>query len=143
MSYKFQNCVNNRSLRRCPIDGERAKREILEAKKDLESAKASLFLSDDKWAIIKAYFSMFHAFRSLLFRAGYTEKSHECLIIAVEELFIENGKLPSSIVNNIRNAKTAREAADYGCTYGPDTARGAVQDAEEAYRIVEEYIKTG
>ena len=50
---------------------------------------------------------MFHAGKSLLYSVGYDEKSHECVIIAVEELFTTTGKLPSSIVSNIRNAKSA------------------------------------
>ncbi len=105
MSYKFQKCLEKRFFRRTPVDKERATRELLEANKDLESAKMSLQGSDDKWAIIKAYFSMFHAFKSLLYQKGYDEKSHECVIIAVEELFIRTGDLPPAIVENIRTQR--------------------------------------
>jgi uncharacterized protein (UPF0332 family) len=115
------------------------KREVVEAQNDLESSKISLKDSNYKWAIIQAYFSMFHACKSLLYSVGYEEKSHECVIIAVEELFTDTGKLPSSIVSNIRNAKSAREAADYGCTYGGDAALGIIQDAEDACRIISLY----
>lgn len=142
MSHRFQKCIDSRGLRKCQVDSEKVEREITEAKNDLESAKASLQGSDHKWAIIKAYFSMFHACKSLLFSEGYSEKSHDCVIIAVGKLFTDTGKLPPLIVTNIRSAKTAREAADYGCTYGADSARGAIEDAEEVYRIISEYHKT-
>ena len=87
---------------------------------------------------------MFHVFKSLLLSAGYSEKSHECLIIGVEELFIHKGILPSSIIASIRDAKNARESADYGLTYGRESADGTIQDAELIYQVVSEYLlKTG
>jgi uncharacterized protein (UPF0332 family) len=110
-----------------------------EAENDLESAKVSLQGSDLKWAIVKGYFSMFHAFKSLLFSVGYDEHSHDCLIIAVEELFTNKGILPADIVIDIRNAKTARESAGYGLTYGEATAQSVVLDAEKVCRIISDY----
>jgi uncharacterized protein (UPF0332 family) len=114
--------------------------EWAEAGRDLKSAKRSLQDGDYKWTIIKAYYSMFHAFRSLLFSTGYTEKSHDCLIAAIEELFTDKGLLPPSIITDIRSAKTARESADYGLTYGKASAEGTVRDAEEILRIASSYL---
>ena len=59
-----------------PANRATVERELTEAKGDLDSAKKSLLESDFKWTIIKAYYSMFHACKSLLFSAGYVEKSH-------------------------------------------------------------------
>lgn len=122
MSYKFRNCRNRRLLRTCIIDRERVNKEIAEAEHDLLSAKESLRASDMKWTIVKGYFSMFHACKSLLYSVGYDEHSHDCLIIAIEELFVEKGLIPHEILSDIRNAKIARESADYGLTYGEATA---------------------
>ena len=140
MSFKFQNCISNRGLRKIPARTPNVFAEMKEAGRDLESAKRSLLESDYKWTIIKAYYSMFHAFRSLLFSTGYTEKSHDCLIAAIEELFTEKGLLPPAIITDIRNAKTAREAADYGLTYGQASAEGTVRDAEQIYQVVSSYL---
>ncbi len=122
------------------VGRDMVEKEIAEAKKDLDSAKKSLLESDYKWTIVKAYYSLFHACKSLLFSAGYVEKSHDCLIVAVEELFTDRGILPPSIVSDTRRAKTARESADYGMTYGESSAKGTVQDAEEVFRVVAEYL---
>jgi len=140
MSSKFRNCVSNRGLRKIPPDTRDIEAEMREAESDLESAKRSLGEPDYKWTIIKAYYSMFHAFKSLLFSAGYTEKSHECLIIAIEELFTDKGLLPASIIPDIRNAKIARESADYGLTYGQASAEGTVQEAEQILQVVSSYL---
>ncbi len=143
MSYKFTNCLNTRGLRPFTADVSMVRKELLESGKDLESARKSLLEQDYKWAIIKAYYSMFHAARSLILSEGYIEKSHDCLIVAVEELFTSRGLLPSSVVTDLRNAKSARESADYGLTYGKASAEGTVRDAESMHhRIVEYHSKT-
>ena len=140
MSHKFHACISSRGLRKFHAGPMNIEDEMKEAGRDLESAKRSLLEPDYKWTIIKAYYSMFHAFKSLLFSAGYNEKSHDCLIIAIEELFTDKGLLPPSIVTDIRNAKTARESADYGLTYGKDSAEGTVQDAEQILQVVSSYL---
>ncbi|HON81806.1 MAG TPA: HEPN domain-containing protein [Methanoregulaceae archaeon] len=140
MSYRFTNCLNIHGLRTVPIDRLNIKKELQESRKDLESARKSLHEQDYKWTIIKAYYSMFHAGKSLILSAGYMEKSHDCLIIAVEELFANKGLLPPSTVTDFRNAKTARESADYGLTYGKDSAEGTVRDAESMHQLVSTYL---
>ncbi len=116
------------------------KKELAEAKRDLDPAKNSLLESDFKWAVVKAYYSLFHACKSLLFCAGYVEKSHECLIAAIEELFVDRDVLPSTVVSDLWRAKTAWEAADYGLTYGKASANGSVRDAEQIFDIVSGYL---
>jgi uncharacterized protein (UPF0332 family) len=140
MSFKFRSCISSRGLRKVPAGTMNVGAELMEAGKDLESAKHSLAEDDCKWSTIKAYYSMFHAFRSLLFSEGYTEKSHDCLIAGIEELFVVKGLLPSHIITDIRSAKTAREAADYGLTSGRASAEGTIRDAGEIFRITSEYL---
>ena len=68
MSYRFQDCVSRRGVVKRPASRAMVEKELAEAKRDLDSAKNSLCDSDFKWTIIKAYYSMFHACKSLLFR---------------------------------------------------------------------------
>jgi uncharacterized protein (UPF0332 family) len=82
---------------------------------------------------------MFHCGKSLAFSAGYSEKSHDCIIVAVEEFFTRTGIFEPSMVQQMTDAKSAREAADYGLTYGDNAAKMMIQDAEEVYRQVSEY----
>ncbi|MEN6517089.1 MAG: HEPN domain-containing protein [Methanospirillum sp.] len=117
MSHRFDRCIESRGLRRSPADPARVEREILEARADLSAAKRTLDQADYEWAIVKAYYTIFHACRSLVFCAGYSEKSHECVIVAVQDLFVAQGTLPAFVATAMREAKGAREAADYGLTY--------------------------
>jgi uncharacterized protein (UPF0332 family) len=140
MSSKFEQCLRNRGLRKVPSRERNVEGEIREAGKDLESARRSLGEQDYKWTIIKSYYSMFHALKSLLFVAGYRKGSHECLVVGIEELFVAKGLLPASLATDLRHAKAAREAADYGLTYGRDAAEGILKDAAEVHRIASEFL---
>ena len=139
-TYKFNTCIQNRGLRKCVPSRDAIEKEIMQSGNDLISAKASFDQSDYKWTIIKAYYSMFHGAKSLILSAGYTEKSHECVIIAVEKLFTRPGVLPGSVVEHLKEAKSAREAADYGLTYGDSTARIMIQEAGEVYLHISGYL---
>ena len=140
MSYKFSRCESSNQLRKIPVNTAYVEKEIIEAKRDLDSARKLLGSSEIKWAIISSYYSMFHACKSLLYYAGYEEKSHECVIIAIDELYVEKSLLPFDIIKNIQDAKTARETADYGLTYGEDSAKKVVADAEQVYTLITHYL---
>lgn len=140
MSHRFDRCIESRGLRRSPVDPARVEREIAEARADLSAAKRTLEQADCKWAIVKAYYAIFHACRSLVYSAGYSEKSHDCVIVAVQDLFVAPGTLPAFVATAMREAKAAREAADYGLTYDDGTAGAIIRDAEEVCRIVIAYL---
>jgi uncharacterized protein (UPF0332 family) len=80
---------------------------------------------------------------SLTDQAEQLQKNNECVIIGVGELFTGKGKLPSNLVTKIKNAKYARETADYGCTYDEVAAQGIIADAEEVFRIIENFLTKG
>ena len=58
---------------------EMIEKELEGAKYDLSSAKESLHDKDIKWASVQAYYSIFHAAKSLVLKKGFREKSHYCL----------------------------------------------------------------
>lgn len=92
MSHRFDRCLETRGLRRSPADPARVEREAAEAWADLSAAKRTLEQADYKWAIVTAYYAIFHACRSLVYSAGFSEKSHECVIVAVQDLFVAPGR---------------------------------------------------
>jgi uncharacterized protein (UPF0332 family) len=140
MSHRFDRCLESRGLRRSPVDPARVARELAEARADLSAAERTLEQGDCKWAIVKAYYAIFHACRSLVYSAGYSEKSHECVIVAVQDLFVSPGALPAFVATPMREAKAAREAADYGLTYDETAAGAIIRDAEEVCRVVASYL---
>ncbi|MCX5782804.1 MAG: HEPN domain-containing protein [Elusimicrobia bacterium] len=98
-----------------------ADKELQTAKEDLNRAEKTYNEKDYKWATVQLYYSMFHSARALLYFENLREHSHYCLITAIRELYVNTGKLPSSMVEGLQEAKNLREDADY---YGRWTQAG-------------------
>nr|WP_284738460.1 HEPN domain-containing protein [Methanoculleus sp. CWC-02] len=100
-----------------------------EAGEDLVAAERTLAEGNAKWAIIQGYYAQFHALRALVFSRGYREKSHSCLRYAVEALYVDEGLLPASVLEDFSFAMRTREGADYGCVYSGSDAGDVVASA--------------
>lgn len=91
---EFEKCLKKNSLRVSSIVKSLVDRELDDAQKDLREAALGLERESYKWSTIQSYYAMFHAARALLYSKGYREKSHYCLRIAIEILYVETGDIP-------------------------------------------------
>ena len=119
------------------IDYELIEKEIKEARYDLESAENSIKSGNYKWAIVQSYYSMFHAFRGLLFSRGYKEKSHSGLKSAIKTLFVDYGVISDDIFAGFDSAMKAREMADYSYIYDEETASKMLESTKKLIDEVE------
>jgi len=117
MKPQFERYKEKRNIVQIGIDAELIEKEINEARYDLKSAENSINQGNYKWAIVQSYYSMFHAFRGLLFSRGYKERSHAGLKFAIKSLFVNNGIISDNIFTGFDFAMKAREMADYNYTY--------------------------
>jgi uncharacterized protein (UPF0332 family) len=131
VSTTLKRLLEQRRLLRAALGDEAIKTELDGAEYDLLRAKTSLEEADFKWATVKAYYSMFHAGRALLYRAGYREKSHAALLTALKELYAKPGKLDEASLDDFDNAMSLREEADYAMTSSEEGAVRVVRDAEK------------
>jgi len=141
MNAEFKECLEKRKLVRFSLAKRLVKTETEQAKNDLVDAKDSLKAKKYKWATIQAYYSMFHASRSLIYRKGYREKSHYALMIALKTLYSEEGWISRKILDDFQTAKNLREEADYHATYSKKGAQSLVETAEDFINLIEQ--KTG
>lgn len=111
MSYEFEKCLEKRKLVRFECGENVIKKETGNAVSDMERAKNDLSEGDHKWAIVKGYYSMFHAAKALVYSFGYREKSHYCLLVALRELCIK--QLGIKNIKNFEDAMKLRQEADY------------------------------
>ncbi|MBI2184604.1 MAG: HEPN domain-containing protein [Thaumarchaeota archaeon] len=130
VSTTIRRLLEERRLIRARLGHEAVRKELSGAEYDLRRADASLSEGDFKWATVKAYYSMFHAARALLYTAGYRERSHAALVTALRELYVKPGKLAEDALGNFENAMDLREEADYALTFSEQGARRVVKDAE-------------
>ncbi len=62
---------------------------------------------------IASYNSIFHSARSLLFKKGYTERSHVCVILALKEFYKSNTEL-MDLINTFDKIRISRHNIQYG-----------------------------
>jgi len=118
-----------RSLLRTRADRKLILKEMERAAYDLTKARRSLYDNDAKWAIVKAYYSMFHAARALLFSKNFREKSHRALFVALRELF--RNTIKPELSHALEHGMALREEADYSMIYSEESARELIESAEE------------
>lgn len=141
MRYQFEQCISKGKIVKINIDPELISKEMREAGNDLDACEKSLKEKNFKWAIIQAYYSMFHSFRALIFNKGFREKSHICLKYAIESLFVDNGLLDNQLLQDFDYAMKMREGADYGHIYSADTAMELVNSASKIYENSKKLLK--
>ena len=117
----INNCLEKGYLQKSEPANDLAGKELNEAKYDLDKAEKAFKEEDYKWSIVKCYYSMFHAAKSVLFKLGYIEKRHIAVLIVLEELN-KKGKIESKFITNYKASMTAREDADYRYSYSKETA---------------------
>lgn len=139
-SFKFNECLENRKIIKEHFDTNAVLLELESAELDLRSAKKSIENKDYKWATVQGYYAMFRAARALIFSKGFREKSHNCGIIALEELF-EN-ELGYKYIEYLKEAKILREKADYESSYSEYNAKDILENAEEFIEKVRKILET-
>lgn len=136
----LKECIEKGLLRRIPASREKAIQSIEKAKTLLAEAKADLEAGQLNSAIIVSYLSIFHAARSLLFKDGYREKSHECIIRYLEEKYA--GKISRKTIELLDKFKSERTQTQYDTRYFPteEKAERMISFAEKFIQGIEETI---
>jgi uncharacterized protein (UPF0332 family) len=141
MRFRFERCKEKGKIIKIEDNSDFADRELKEARDDLKSAENSINENNPKWAIVQSYYTMFHAFRALLFTRGYREKSHACLKHAIEALFVDEGVIDSDLIDDFDFAMKSREKADYSYSYNNELAEDLFDSATQLLSIVETLMK--
>lgn len=135
MSREFEKCLEREKIKKFPRAKRLVFKEINLAEEDLKTARESFRKKNYKWSTIQSYYSMFHTARSLLYKKGYREKSHFCLIEAVKNFYVINGVLSENFIDVLKLGKSLRENADY---YGDFDKNGAKEMLESAGDFIKE-----
>jgi uncharacterized protein (UPF0332 family) len=110
---EFKKCLERGKIKTFTKAKLLVSKELDLAKEDLKTAKKSFEENNFKWATIQSYYSMFHTARALLYKKGYREKSHFCLIESIRELYVSKELIDFKFVEAMKLGKSLRENADY------------------------------
>ncbi len=116
-----QDCLRKGFLMRIKPASDLVEKELKEAAYDFDKSEKAFSDEDLKWAIVKAYYCMFHAARAVLFKLGLREKKHFAIAVVLEDLN-KRGKLEIRYVNDFNAALSSREDADYHYVYSKEAA---------------------
>ena len=126
----FKDCLSKGLIRKDKSAIGRVKKSLEIAERFLVSAKKNIEIEELEMAEIASYNSIFHSARSLLFKKGYTERSHICVIFALKEFYKNNHEL-IELLNTFDKIRISRHNIQYG---------GILIDIEEA-EFVYEFVK--
>ena len=140
MNQEFKNCLERGQITKESSAKKFVVKEIREAERDLQNAKDSLENGDIKWTTVQSYYAGFHAVRALLYSRGFKERSHYCLLKAIQALFVEEGLLEGRLIKLLEKIKGLREKADYELEYSKPGAELSFSGAEELVQKAKELI---
>lgn len=111
----FKDCLSKGLLRKDSTATERVEKSLEIAKRFLSSSKKNLEIEEFEMSEIASYNSIFHSSRSLLFKKGYTERSHICVIIGLKDLYKNNQEL-IDLLNTFDKIRISRHNIQYAGT---------------------------
>ena len=138
----FEDCLKNGKIKKFSRGQNLVEKELRLAEEDLNTAEKSFQDENYRWCIIQIYYSMFHSARSLLYLQNYREHSHYCLIQAIKELYVKEGKIDAFFIESLTEAKNLREAADYYGDYSQLNAQKLLAKAKEFITKAKEITKS-
>ena len=122
----LEECKKRGQIKSNPQATNRVSAEIKIAKRFLESAENIIKIKEYDMTIISSYNSSFHFLRAVLFKNGYVEKSHYCLIEALKELYKKDEEL-LNLLKLFDQIRSSRHEIQY---------RGVTSDKDEAENIL-------
>lgn len=143
MNQAFRECLKNRKIIYFPRAKGLAKKELAAAEEDLLEARDRFGHGKHKYATINAYYAVFHAARALVYFKGYRERSHYCLAVALEVLFVEKGLLKGRYVRMLQDTMALREDADYSGSFSKEGASIYISNAEEFIGAARDLAQSG
>jgi len=136
----FENCIKKGLIKRHKTK-DRVLKSIEISKRFLESAKNNLNINEYEMCIIAGYNSLFHLCRALLFNKDYIEKSHYCLIEALNQLYKKDGKI-LRFLNAIDKIRLSRHEIQYRGEFADQKEAKYVLDlAKEVFKYIKEKIE--
>jgi uncharacterized protein (UPF0332 family) len=137
----FETCLKSRKIVKFPRARRLISKELLSARQDLEEARDRLAHGKWKYATINAYYAIFHAARALLYFQGFRERSHYCLLIALEALYVQRKLLEVRFVDSFKETMTLRENADYLGTFSREGAEMSIRNAQQFIEAAESLLR--
>lgn len=132
---RLDECFQKRLLRRERPDPEKCRKSIEVATAKLDEAQRAFKHGLPDATVVLAYTTMFHAARAILFRDGFVEKSHVCLVVYLREKYVKTGRLSGYLINDLDSIRIDRHETLYGLE-----TESSEKDAEYCLNKAKEFL---
>lgn len=139
---EFQRCLIKGKIKKLSSVKEKVNTELKAAVEDLKEAKDRFKHKKYKYATINGYYSLFHSARALLYSKGFRERSHYCLKVAIEHLFVKEKMIDFEFIEYFDEALGLRESADYQSVFSKEGAEGSIKNAKSFLKKAREVLSS-
>lgn len=129
----LEGCMEKGLIRKIPASREHALASFGKAEDMLNDAKANLGEERFDAAALLGYVSILNCARALLFRDGYTEKSHYCIARYLEAKY--SRELGVGTILEIDSFRQLRHEVQYSAAYSASES-----EAKKALDFVQEFL---
>ena len=131
----LEYCHQRGLIKKASISDEIIKKEFKMAMEFVNESEKVYNAQIYRSALAAAYYTMSHMARAILYKKGYTERSHACLFLSLIEIVDdEDIEVALTISNEFRKM---REAAQYeGKTVLQEEAKVALREAKDFVELV-------
>ncbi len=137
----MQELLEKNMVKKQAVDTNEIAGSIASAKRFIDEAEKVISISVFDLAFTAAYSSMFHSARALLFSAGYKERSHFGLIVALKEIY-KNNKRIQEYLAVLDKYRLTRHAIQYSGELSNELdALAIIKDAKAWLTIVSKELK--
>lgn len=121
-----------------------SKYRLEQAKENLEEAEALFAINKFKGANNRAYYSIFHAIRSILALDEIDFKKHSSVIAYFNKNYVSTGIFQKELGKKISQAVYFREKSDYVDFYivTKEETKSQIETAKQIIEQVEKYINS-
>lgn len=130
----LKDCLRQGLIRKTPPSRRAAEESLETGKRHLQEAKKNIEVGSFDSAVIIAYTAAFNAARSLLFKDGYREKSHACVVKYLEETYGDKG-IPLDYVRLLDKYRKLRHGVLYRTNY-----EATRREAKEVMNFARKFI---
>ncbi len=137
----LNECLSKGLIRKYTPSKEQALASLNKAKTLLAEAEGDLQDKRYNSAMLVGYVSILNASRAVLFKDGYREKSHVCIVRYIEAKY--KNKLPEGHIKLLDHYRETRHEIQYGTEQFAEEqgAREIVEFAKKYMKIIEGIIK--
>lgn len=111
---------------------------------DIDDAKLMFDNGRYKNTLNRAYYSIFHAIKSVVILDGFDSSKHSGIIAYFNQNYVKTGIFPKEMSKIIRAASENREKADYHDFFiaSKEEAESQIERAREFSAQISEYLKS-